>query len=512
MEQSAFNQKYINCDSNNKKTAVAHSDLIGATPRHQKQQPDYLLPTLAPDTVNIRDLQLLRNRGRDLYRYNSFIRKAIRSNAANAIFTGIKPLFIDEKTGNKNMTLQRLHRRWVEKSDHVGDLNLYLQQAKIIQALGHTGEIFVIPRPGLAGSPVDLSLQLIEADLIPLWLNKKLTTGEIKQGIEYDDTGRKVAVWVLPAHPGDHTRNVFNNTAKRIPFELILHIFDPDRVGESRGAPNITSSISKSRDMQKVEDATIEHHQQQNAITGFITKPGAEGLGVDNFFGDETVPTKNYGSGLSATVGSNEVGHNSALQIGTFKQLSTGEAVEFANLADAGRTYKDFVSLNQHAIAAGADSTYSKTTGDLTQTSFSSMREGGQEYQRGISQNYQMLTIQQFCRRVGEWFLTAAVLKGAININEAQNIFIDWIPPGFPHANPLQGAEADTRNTRSGFTSRSRVAMERTGIDAATLDEEQKRDNESADSAGVIYDSDPRKTSRAGQAVEHELAQAAVND
>ena len=140
------------------------------------------------------------------------------------------------------------------------------------------------------------------------------------------------------------------------------------------------------------------------------------------------------------------------------------------------------------------------------------MREGGQEYQRGIGQNYQMLTIHQFCDSVGEWFLTAAVLQNFIDVATAVNIFTEWVPPGFPHANPLQGAEADNRNVRSGFTSRDRVAMERTGTDAATLDEEQKRDIDSADKHGLVYDSDPRRTSRSGSAVDHALDAAAVND
>ncbi len=513
MTVQAFNKTKINCDSTDKSKAVGmyNNNQTGSTPSHQKQQPDYILPTYSPDVVNIQDVQLLRNQGRDLFRYNPNIRKAVKSNAANAVYTGIKPIFTDERTSKKNMVLQREFRRWAEKSDHVGDLNFYLQQAKTIQALGHTGEMFVIPRPGLPGSRIDLSLQMIEADLVPIWFTKKLDTGSIKQGIEYDNTGRKVAIWVLPEHPGDVTRNIFNNTAVRIPFSQILHIFDPDRVGESRAAPNITSAISKARSVQKVEDATIEHHQQQNAITGFITSPGAAGTGLNaDFWGGENTETEQYGNGISATVGSNVPGHNAALQIGTFKQLSTGEDVEFAQLADAGKTYKDFTVINKHAIAAGADSTYAKTTGDLQQTSFSSMREGGQEYQRNIGQNYQMLIIHQLCRRVGEWFLTAATLEGIISVETAQNIFINWIPPGFPYANPLQGVEADIRATRAGFTSRTERAMQAYGSDAATIDEQQNMDNGSADQYGLIYDSDPRATSRSGSAVARELDKAAV--
>lgn len=482
-------------------TATISDHHNGAIPTHQRQQSDYMLPTISPDRANIRDLEVQRNRGKDLFRYNPNFRKAIKSNAANAVYTGIQPLFLRRSDSQKITVLMELWREWVPYSDFQSLLNIYLHQAKAVQALGHTGEIFAVARSGNIGSPIDLSVQMVEADQVPIHLNAVGDNGEfIRHGIEYNAEGRKAAVWVMPHHPGDHTFFSVLEKLTRFSVENIIHIMDPDRIGESRGSPNALSAIAKARDLQKMQDVTLEHTTQQNALTGFI-RPGINnGSGVNtDWLGDNDGQT-------SAPIG------DSVLRLGTFKVLSQNQDVSFATMADAGRNYKDFTVMGKHELAAGTDSTYSKTTGDLTQVSFSSMREGGQEYQRGIKQNYQMLLEQQMCFKVNNWFIQAAVFAGRITATEAAQVFVKNVPPGFPYANPLQGVEADIRAVRAGFKSRTDVAMQTGGTDAETIDRENAADQQSATDNELVYDSDATQRTRSGGEIDNELAASAVED
>ena len=482
-------------------TATVSHHHNGSIPEHQRQQSDYMLPTTSPDRANIRDLEVQRNRGRDLFRYNANFRKAIRSNAANAVYTGIQPLFLRRSDRQKLTELNELWRDWVPYSDFQSVLNIYLHQAKAVQALGHTGEIFAVARSGNVGSPIDLSIQMIEADQVPIHLHAVADNGAtIRHGIEYDAEGRKVAVWIMPQHPGDFTFFTVLQNLTRFPVEDIIHIMDPDRIGESRGAPNGLSAIAKSRDLQKMQDVTLEHTTQQNALTGFIRPVSGSGGSVNtDFFGDNEGQT-------SAPIG------DSVLRLGTFKVLSGNQDVSFATMADAGRNYKDFTVMGKHEVAAGTDSTYSKTTGDLTQVSFSSMREGGQEFQRGIKQNYQMLLEQQMCFKVNNWFIQGAVFAGVVTATEAAQVAVKNVPPGFPYANPLQGVEADSRAVRAGFKSRNDVAMETGGTDAETIDRENAADQQSATANELVYDSDATRRTRSGGEIDNELAASAVED
>ena len=468
-----------------------------ATPVHQRQHKDWVLFNTSPEQQNSVDIQLNANRGRDLYKFNPFTRSIIRSIAANGVYRGIRPLFLDEDTKVKNKKLQKLWKKWVRWADFHGDINLYTMQGKLLAAVMHTGDIFAIPRPGHKRSPIDLSIQLIESDLVPIGLNKILDNGhEIKQGIEYDNSGRKTAVWVYDRHPNGNV--VHELKINRIAIENIIHVFDPDRANQARSQPNIVSAISRTRSMQKIDDATLLHTEQQNAITGFITEktPTGQGLNKDFFASEDRLPEDIINQPLATTAPIDT--SNGTMKIGTFKQLNADQDVKFADLADAGDNYGEFTRVNQQAVAVGGDSTYSKTTGDLSKTSFSSMREGGTEFNRKLAHFYQDPLVHQFCERVADWFIDFAVLNGTVTALEALNLDRQWVLPAIPQSNPLQDVEAGNRAVRSGFTTRGREAMSRYGTDASDIDEENIRENERMDENGLRYDSDARHTTRSG--------------
>lgn len=468
-----------------------------STPIHQRQHKDWILHNTSPEQQNSVDIQLNANRGRDLYKFNPFTRSIVRSIAANGVYRGIRPLFLDEDTKIKNKPLQKLWKKWVRWADFHGDFNFYTMQGKLLAAKMHTGDIFAIPRSGHPRSPIDLSIQLIESDLVPLGLNKILDNGhEIKQGIEYDNSGRKAAIWVYDRHPNGNV--VHELKINRIAIKNIIHVFDPDRANQARSQPNIVSTISRTRSMQKIDDATLLHIEQQNSITGFITEKTPTGNGLNsNFFADEERLKEDYINQPLATTAPIDRS-NGSIKIGTFKQLNSDQDVKFADLADAGDNYADFSRINQQAIAVGGDSTYPKTTGDLSKTSFSSMREGNSEFNRKLAHFYQDPLIHQFCERVADWFIEFAVLQGTINVDEALNIDTQWVLPAIPSANPLQDVESGIRATRAGFTTRDREAMSRYGTDASDIDEENIRSNERVDDNGLRYDSDARYTTRSG--------------
>ena len=51
-----------------------------------------------------------------------------------------------------------------------------------------------------------LQLQMLPSEMLPLNRNEDLPGGNvIRQGIEFDAIGRRVAYWFLRRHPGDLT-------------------------------------------------------------------------------------------------------------------------------------------------------------------------------------------------------------------------------------------------------------------------------------------------------------------
>ena len=79
---------------------------------------------------------------------------------------------------------------------------------------------------------------MIEPDFIDTTKDSALDNGGlIRQGIEYDRTGRRSAYWLFDEHPGENHLRMTNFTSSRVPADQIIHCFRRDRPGQSRGIP-----------------------------------------------------------------------------------------------------------------------------------------------------------------------------------------------------------------------------------------------------------------------------------
>ncbi len=138
--------------------------------------------------------QMGRARSQDAVRNNPSIRRAIRLLVSHEIGCGIqpRPAIADPELRHEVLTLWD---QWVQESDADGALDFYGQQALLARARYEAGKVFVRlrtrrPEDGLA---VPLQLQLLEADLLPTYLNQALVGPTIRQGIERNAVGQRVA-------------------------------------------------------------------------------------------------------------------------------------------------------------------------------------------------------------------------------------------------------------------------------------------------------------------------------
>jgi capsid protein len=98
--------------------------------------------------------------------------------------------------------------------------------------------------------------------------------------------------------------------------------------------------------------------------------------------------------------------------------------------------------------------------------------------------------------------MDAAVLSWALNIagyfpNRRIYRRIKWRPDGWPWVDPVKEILAEQLAIRNGLKSRAQSIAERGG-DVESVDKEIAEDNARADDLGLIFDSDPRKTSSSG--------------
>jgi lambda family phage portal protein len=410
----------------------------------------------------------LRNRARDAAR-NDWAGRAIPQRwAANMVGTGI---LARPKTTNADLreTLRNLWDDWTEVCDADGVLDLYGLQNMVARNWIEAGEVFVRLRPRRPedGLPVPLQIQVIEADMVPATDSRAPNGNEIRQGIEFNAFGQRIAYWLHRAHPGDGMGDT--GTLTRVPAEFLLHIYEPSRAGQLRGVSDLAPILARLRGVGDFDDAVLERQKLANLFAGFLERP-ASGLdaAIDPLTG-QPVKTDHDGTPMAA------------LEPGTMQELLPGESVRFSEPPDAGAGYSDFTRQQYQGVAAGTGLPYELLTGDLRGVSDRALRVILNEFRRHCQQRQWHILIPQFCRKVRAAWADAAVIAGILGGAEGREARrVTWVPQGWAYIHPTQDVQAQQIAVESGFTSRSRVITER-GDDPEEIDRERAADEDRED-------------------------------
>jgi lambda family phage portal protein len=440
----------------------------------------------------------LRSKSRDLVRRNAWAQAGIEAFVANAVGTGIKPQSLSSDEHFKT-EVQTLWRDWTEEADAAGQTDFYGLQALACRAMLEGGECLIRlrarrPEDGLV---VPLQLQLLEPEHLPMNLNIDLESGNVvRSGIEFDALGRRVAYHLYRSHPDDGRLAPMSGQGGletvRIDAREIIHLYRVLRPGQIRGEPWLSRALVKLNELDQYDDAELVRKKTAAMFAGFVTRQSPE----DNLMGEGGAD-----SGGVALAG---------LEPGTMQILEPGEDIKFSDPADVGGSYAEFLRTQFRAVAAAIGITYEQLTGDLSGVNYSSIRAGLLEFRRRCETIQHSVLVHQLCRPVWAAWMKQAVLAGAIKApgfarggvaRRRQYLQVKWIPQGWQWVDPQKEFKAMLTAIRAGVMSRSE-AISANGYDAEDVDREIAADNARADALGLIFDSDPRRTSRYGDSSE----------
>jgi lambda family phage portal protein len=447
-----------------------------------------------PNTLVFQNATTLRNRARDIVRKNAWAVRAVDAYVAEVVGTGITPQFRHPKPKIRSL-LQAAWRQWTDEADADGITDFYGLQALACRGVMEGGETLARLRPRYLtdGLTVPLQLQMLEPDHLPLDKNEPSPTGGgIRAGIEFNNRGQRVAYHLYKGHPGDALYFPASSELSRVNANQITHVYRPLRQGQIRGLPWMAPILLKLYELDKYEDAELVRKGTTAMFGGFITSP----VGTPSpLLGSSSL------GGNTAPSGTDYVG----LEPGSFVDLEPGQEVQFSSPADVGGMYVEFLISHLRAIAAACGITYEQLTGDLEHVSFASSRVGLQSVRRSMEQFQYFVMVYQFCRPVMNAWLEAAALAGIINQRDyINNILlyrdVEWKMPPWPFINPVDDVKAEVLQIRGGLKSRSASIVER-GDEPDQVDQQIADDNTRADELGNVYDTDPRKTTQSGGAV-----------
>lgn len=397
-------------------------------------------------------------RARWLVRNNGYAVNAVESWAANTAGDGIKPISKIADADRKE-EVQRLWLAWTDEADAEALTDFYGLQRRAAREVFIAGEVFFRIRPRRVEDrlTVPLQLQMLPAEMLPLEQTGLAATGNaIRQGIEFDRIGRRVAYHFLRRHPGDSTDPGLVGEVVRVPASEVIHVIDPVEGGQLRGVSKLAPAIVKLFLLDQYDDAELDRKKVAAMYAMFVTSPAPENPLAPP---EDELDMAGY-----------------EISPGQIVRLDPGEDVTVGQPADSGATYEPFQYRTLLQISAALGIPYPYLANDMVKGNFSNSRLALIEFRRRVSAWQHSVMVWQLCRPVYARWMDAAVLSGALTLpgyeaDRTRLLTADWLPTKWDWVDPLKDANAEIAQIEAGLKSRTQAIAER-GYDAEQVDHE----------------------------------------
>lgn len=435
---------------------------------------DWIVAPLAADKEIRSDLLALRSRARDLARNNPYIRQYLALLTTNVIGpSGMK--FQAQVLNNDgrlaktiNDKLEAAWARWCKRATVDGRMSLTQAAQLAARTLATDGEVFIkLVIDQEASGKFFFAIQLLDSDLIDHEYNRPAGKGvnEIRLGVEVDGFNRPVAFYCWDRHQADENQSARKRI--RVDASEMLHIYDPDRVNQTRGVTWFNSVMVPLKMFDGYTEAELTAARTAAAKMGWLKYTDAAAMQLEG-----EIP--NYPLQYDASPGSIEM-------------LPPG--VDFVPWDPSHPTsaYEAYSKSILRQVASGLRVSYNALTNDLTGVNYSSIRSG-MLIERDMWRALQQLFIERFYVPIYEAWLPVALLNKDVVLDSrdpARFQSVRFIPRGWAWVDPLKDINASVIAINNGLASRTEVLAE-TGGDYEDTLALLAREKQMAEDAGLI--------------------------
>lgn len=462
---------------------------------------DWVTVTSSSDSEIRLTLRMMRNRSRQLCRDNDYAKSLKRVIRNNVVGQGVRfQAQVKKRDGSLNTDvndkIEQEFADWCENCEVSGRTDFQDIEGLIINEVFESGECLIRLVPQAFGnSRVPLGLELIEADqLVDEWSGKADNGNEVRMGIEVDQWKRPVAYWMYPKHPGDYMfagAQLQTNRFLRVPAEEIIHLFIPDRFGDTRGVPWMHTAGGRLRHMGGYEEALVVKARASACVMGIIETP------------EVTDPTQ-IQQGTPETQDLDDGEQVMDLAAGTVRKLAAGEKFTGFNPAAPDANADPFLRYLIRSVCAGVGTSYESVSKDYTNTSYSSARASRLDE----IDNWKVIQrwlIRHFHTQVGRRWMDLAVLAGVLpfpdyETNPLKYREVRWTPRGWQLLDPAKEVPAQRSAIRAGLATLFGT-LESQGIDPDEHLHARRRELDECGELELIFDTDPAQVTDRGQQV-----------
>lgn len=393
------------------------------------------------------DRDVIRARARDLERNSDLANSVLIAFKRNVVGNGFK---LQAKTSNPelNALLEELWQEWTKKKncDVTGtqSFNQMLRMA-VVRKKVDGGILFkkCYTKDGI----VPFKLQALEVDELALyWKNPKNKKNRVVNGIEYNEYNKPMGFWIQ-----QYSIDGFEiPEAKYYPAKDIIYYYSKKRPSQIREMSDLTPTIPRIRDANEFINAVSIKERIAACLSVFIRKaiPTATGFGRQSGF-DNSNKVEYSGKSLSP---------------GMITEMNAGDEIQVVDPKGAAADSADFLKTQQRLIGAGQGLSYECTSRDMSQTNYSSARQGAIEDEYTFSEESELLR-DNLMDEVYESFVISCFLAGLFDISDfwdrkTDYLKHDWVSSPKKWIDPKKEADANKIALESNIKSFKQICAE----------------------------------------------------
>ncbi len=339
--------------------------------------------------------ETVRARARDLERNSDVMNAILDAYKRNVVGKGFQ---LQAKTGAaaKNRAIETLWRRWCKarNCDVTGHQSLteLIRMAEVRKRVDG-GILFVkrYTRDGL----VPFSLQMVEVDELDNMVTAPRTKGNrVLNGIEYSEYNRPVGYWIRTYQ----LDGVTLADPQYIDAKDVVFFYTKKRPSQVREMSDMAPTMTRIRDANEFITAVSVKQRIEACLSVFIKKQ---------------LPV----SGIGRSAGPMEPRvdyEGKMLTPGMIRELNAGDDVQVVNPTGQGVDAAQTVKLMLRLIGSGQGLSYEAVSRDMSETNYSSARQGAIEDELTFIEDQEALLA--VLDEIYETFVISAVLSGALDL------------------------------------------------------------------------------------------------
>ena len=391
----------------------------------------------------------IRARARDLERNSDMANSVIGAYRRNVVGHGWT---LQARTGSEtlNKRIEEMWKEWCKRKNcDITETQSFNQLLRMAERRKKVDGGMLFKKCYSGGGLVPFKLQALEVDELDTGrVSPHNTNCRVIGGIELNTYNKPVGYWIK-----QYDVDGFGQMDPvYVPAKDMIYFYTKDRPTQIREMSDLAHTITRVRDANEFMTAVSVKERIAACLAVFVKK---------------IIPTTGGFARGMTSAGDNRAREDyegKRISPGMIKELNAGDEIQVVNPTGQATDAASYIKLQQRLIGAGQGLSYEATSRDMSQSNYSSARQGiiedGQTYIEDIE-----LLREVILDEVYETFIISGVLSGLFDMpgfweNKQKYFKHEWVAPPKPWIDPVKEANATKIALQTGQKTYQQIAAE----------------------------------------------------